>query len=82
MRGATVVLQHLDAYPLTPEQIRSKPGLSATFYVDAGAVNEFMADPWVQAYYDNDVPIIVEFEDVADALELERRLAAARGSIQ
>ena len=52
-----------------------KPGaVTAVFTVKAGALSVFEAGPMPRTYLDNGVPVIVVFEDAADARELHRKI--------
>ena len=56
-----------------------KPGtLSATFLIDAGALDEFTADPKVRDYLASRIPVLAVFEDECDAAGLERMIAGGR----
>ena len=76
---ATVVLSPHDG-PLYSLRDIGKPGtMSAIFMVDAGALEEFTADPMVKTYLDNAVPVVAVFEDAADAVPLERLISGSSG---
>ena len=52
-----------------------KPGaVTAVFTVESGALSVFEADPAPHAYLENGVPVVVVFDDEADARELHRRI--------
>ena len=52
-----------------------KPGaVTAMFTVEAGALSGFEVDPLRQAYLENGVPVVVVFDDEADARELRRKI--------
>jgi hypothetical protein len=53
----------------------SKPGtVTAYWYIDAGAGEEFLSNPWVAGYLSNRIPVIAVFECRSDAEAVERRV--------
>lgn len=69
-----LVLTGDGAEPPPLEELLKPGGVTAMFTVEAGALSVFEADPLHRAYIENGVPIIVVFDDAADARELHRKI--------
>ncbi len=69
-----VILTGDDTEPPPLEEMMKPGAVTAVFTVEAGALSTFEADPSPQAYLENGVPVVVVFDDEADAQELHRKI--------
>ncbi len=69
-----IVLTGDGTEPPALEKVMKPGAVTAVFTVEAGALAVFEADPLAHAYLDNGVPVVVVFDDEADALELRRKI--------
>jgi hypothetical protein len=78
MSGAIVVLSPPNAPELVLDELLSTPTVSAFFEVAIGELDAFWVDPAVGKYLDAGAYVIARFAADADAIELLRRVVAAR----
>jgi hypothetical protein len=78
MSPAIVVLSPPNAPELALDELLSTPTVSAFFEIARGEIDAFWADPAVGKYLDAGAYVIARFAADADAIELQRRVLAAR----
>ena len=74
MSGAVLVLAPEGQEVPTLEEAFAPGSVSALFRIDAGELADLERQAAaIEAYLAHQVPVILEFEDAADAYELQRR---------
>ena len=82
MTGATIVVSPPDMPRITSvEALLATPTVSVLMQVAAGGLDE-LDQATADAYLAAGAYVILDFADLRDAVELQRRAAATRGKIQ
>ncbi len=74
--GAMVALTGNGGEPRPVEEILTTAGVSAVFEIEAGALDRFECNSCLRFHFTEGVTVIAVFDDIADALELQHRIAA------